>query len=58
MDLDTPPFVERGLLTLPDAAWELANRRAHFIAPLLRIQRVDEPYSHLFHSALCAVHAG
>jgi len=40
MDLDTPPFVERGLLTLPGAAWELANRRAHFIAPLAALDNV------------------
>lgn len=40
MDLDTPPFVERGLLTLSDAAWELANRRAHFIAPLAALDNV------------------
>jgi putative transposase len=40
MELDTPPFVERGLLTLSDAAWELANRRGHFIAPLAALDNV------------------
>jgi putative transposase len=40
MDLDIPPFVERGLLTLSNVAWELATRRAHFIAPLAALDNV------------------
>lgn len=40
MDLDTPPFVECGLLTLSDTVWELAKRRAHLIAPLAALDNV------------------
>ena len=40
MGLETSPIAERGLLTLSDNAWELANRRNQIIAPLAALDIV------------------
>ena len=40
MTLDEPPIVERGLLTMSDAAWDRAVRQAAVIAPLAALEVV------------------
>ncbi|MEO5321461.1 DDE-type integrase/transposase/recombinase [Arthrobacter sp. CC3] len=47
MEPESTPISGHGLLTMPDAVWELARRRAEIIAPLARLsiigkQAVDE----------------
>ncbi|MBL1262679.1 helix-turn-helix domain-containing protein [Methylomicrobium sp. RS1] len=40
MEPDTLPVIEQGLLTLSEDAWELASRRARFIAPLAALEPI------------------